>query len=369
MAKKSVSKFRNYEEARESFRSSIIERPFVTEEIDMFDRNGYVVSEFGPVWQLGVNTPSVERILIVPLYSSVVPSDGNMEVGKLRPELKREIDRPEGANLLTRSLIQIYSDLLGWNTNRIRAIKEYDTFGDAADVITTCAAGKYIISGASKWVIYNLPRLRYEKTVRSVNGEMVHTETIFSAILINPNISSDDRLVKAWMSEVRQSVVKYIGKNNIPCGELVEIKVNGDLSSSSDDCDGDDANVAPEKENDKLDQQPVVPPLKRHFLDQQIAYANLRKAQVPSEATIPGTLTQFMVAVKLTSGDTLPDVKMIMPVVADSEADAEKEAARLIGLYLNKDLEYEVYATVKFKRTYTFDTEVRAESKKSLFGR
>ena len=368
MAKKSVSKFRNYEEARESFRSSIIERPFVTEEIDMFDRNGYVVSEFGPVWQLRINTPSVERILIVPLYSSVVPSDGNMEVGKLRPELKREIDRPEGANLLMRSLIQIYSDLLGWNTNRIRAIKEYDTFGDAADVITTCAAGKDIISGASKWVIYNLPRLRYEKTV-SVNGEMVHTETIFSAILINPNISSDDQLIKAWISEVRQSVVKHIGKNNIPCGELAEIKVNGDLSVSSDDCDGDDANVAPEKENDKLDQQPVVPPLKRHFLDQQIAYANLRKAQVPSEATIPGTLTQFMVAVKLTSGDTLPDVKMIMPVVADSEADAEKEAARLIGLYLNKDLEYEVYATAKFKRTYTFDTEVRAESKKSLFGR
>lgn len=360
MAKKRVSKFRNYEEAKESLRSSIIEGPFITEEIDMFDRNGYVISEFGPVWQLGINTPSVERILIVPLYSSVVPSDDNMEVGKLRPELKREIDRPEGANLLTRSLIQIYSDLLGWNTNRIRAIKEYDTFGDAADVIITCAVGK--------WVIYNLPRLRYKKTV-SVNSEMVHTETIFSAILINPNISSDDRLVKAWMSEVRQSVVKYIGKNNIPCGELVEIKVNGDLSSSSDDCDGDDANVAPEKENDKLDQQPVVPPLKRHFLDQQIAYANLRKAQVPSEATIPGTLTQFMVDVKLTSGDTLPDVKMIVPVVADSEADAEKKAARLIGLYLNKDLEYEVYATAKFKRTYTFDTEVRAEPKKSPFGR
>lgn len=368
MAKKSVSKFRNYEEAKESFRSSIIEGPFVIEEIDMFDRNGCVVSEFGPVWQLRINTPSVERILIVPLYSSVVPSDGNMEVGKLRSELKQEIDRPEGANLLTRLLTQTYSDLLGWDTNRVRSIKDYDTLGDAADVITKCAVGKDIISGASEWVIYNLPRLRYEKTV-NVNGEMVRTETIFSAILINPNISSDDQLIKAWISEVRQSVAKHIGKNNMPCGELAETKVNGDLSLSSDDCDGDDANVAPEKENDKLDQQPVVPPLKQHFLDQQIAYANLRKAQVPSEATIPGTLTQFMVDVKLTSGDTLPDVKMIVPVVADSEADAEKEAARLISLYLNKDLEYEVYATAKFKRTYTFDTEVRAESKKSLFGR
>ena len=206
MAKKRVSKFRNYEEARESLRSSIIERPFVTEEIDMFDRNGYVISEFGPVWQLGVNTPSVERILIVPLYSSVVPSDDNMEVGKLRPELKREIDRPEGANLLTRSLIQIYSDLLGWNTNRIRAIKEYDTFGCAADVIIPCAVGK--------WVLYNLPRLRYKKTV-SVTGELVHTETIFRAIWLNPNISSDEPLVKACMSELSHSGVKYIGNNNI----------------------------------------------------------------------------------------------------------------------------------------------------------
>lgn len=371
MAKKSVSKFRNYEEAKESFRASIIERPFKTEEIDMFDRNGRVISEFGPVWQLRVNIPLVERVLIVPLYSSVVPSDNNIEVGGLRPELKREIDRPMGANLLTRSLIQTYSKMLGWDTSRIRSMRDYDTLGDAADVVATCAVGKDIISGASKWAIFRLPRLKYKKTVE-VDGRVVRTETVFSAILINLNISSDDQLVKAWVSEVRQTVTNYIGNDNMR-DELFAIEVDGDLFSlPSDDCDGDDANVAPEKEDDKevvKPNHPTEPPLKQHSLDQQVAYANLRKAQVSSEATIPGTLTQFMVNVKLTSGDTLPDAKMIMPVVADSEADAEKEAARLIGLYLNKDLEYEVYATAKFKRTYTFDTEVKVESKKSLFGR
>lgn len=371
MAKKSVSKFRNYEEAKESLRSSIIERPFVTEEIDMFDRNGYVVSEFGPVWQLDINTPSVERILIVPLYSSVVPSDVNIEVGKFRPELKQEIDRPMAANLLTRLLIQTYLDLLGWGTNCVRAMMNYDTLGDAADVITTCAVGKDVVSGASRWAIFRLPRLKYKKTIED-GGRVVRTETVFSAILINPNISSDDQLVKAWVSEVRQTVANYIGSDNM-CDELFAIEVDGDLFSlPSYDCDGDDADVAPEKEDDKevaKPDHPTEPPLKQHSLDQQVAYVNLRKSQVSSETTIPDTLTQFMVEVKLVSDDKLPDVRMIMPVVADSEADAEKEAARLIGLYLSKDLEWEVYATAKFKRTYAFDTEVEVESKKTLSGR
>lgn len=370
MAKKSVSKFRNYEEAKESFRASIIERPFKTEEIDMFDRNGRMISEFGPVWQLRVNTPSVERILIVPLYSSVVPSDDNMEVGKFRPELKQEIDRPMGANLLTRLLTQTYLDLLGWNAISVRSMRNYDTLGDAADVITTCAVGKDIISGASRWAIFRLPRLKYKKTVE-VDGRVVQTETVFSAILINLNISSDDQLVKVWVSEVRQTVANYIGEDNMR-DELFVIEVDGDLFSlPSYDYDGDDENVAPEKDGDKeiaKPDHPIEPPLKQHSLDQQVTYANLQKAQVSSEATIPGTLIQFMVEVKLISDDKLPDIKMIVPIVADSEADAEKEAARLIGLYLSKDLEYEVYAAAKFKRTYTFDTEVKVESKKSPFG-
>lgn len=371
MAKKSVSKFRNYEEAKESFRASIIERLFGLEQMDVFDRNGCVISEFGPVWQFGINTPSVERILIVPLYSSVVPSDGNMEIGKFRPELKQEIDRPMAADLLTRLLTQTYSELLGWGANCVRAIKTNDTLGDAADVITTCAVGKDIISGASRWAIFRLPHLKYKKMVKD-DGRVVQTETVFNAILINSNISSDDQLVKTWVSEVRQTVANYIGNDNM-CDERFAIEVNGDLFSLPPyDCDGDDADVAPEKEDDKevaKPDHPTEPPLKQHSLDQQVAYANLRKSQISSETTIPDTLTQFMVEVKLVSDDKLPGVKMIMPVVADSEADAEKEAARLIGLYLSKDLEWEVYTTAKFKRTYAFDTEVKVKSKKTLSGR